>query len=138
MRTSTIASLGLAAIAAASPVRRGIDENPFPLSDGFPTPSAQQLLQIEKEAHGTLSNSTPPATASEDTLYSLSLIAVNEFFEVAYFSELLSNVTNNEYGFKIEHHEARQLIIDTLTTVKAVSEPLLLFFGREDRYERSN
>jgi hypothetical protein len=127
MRSSTVALLGLAVLAAGSPIRRGIEANPFPLKDtGFPDSSPQQLLEIEQQAHGTLSNATPPATASADTIYSLSLIAVNELFEVAFFDQLLSNVTNHAYGFKIENHEARELIIDTLTLVKAVSYSLFV------------
>lgn len=126
MRSVTAVLFGLAALTVASPIRRGIEEDPFPFKDnGFPNSSPQQLLEIEQQAHGTLSNATPPATASADTIYSLSLIAVNEFFEVAFFDQLLSNVTNNVHGFHIENHEARELIIDTLTLVKAVSYPSL-------------
>lgn len=69
-------------------------------ADGFPTPSAQQLRSIEEHADGTLSNAPPPATLADSTLQSLQVIAVNEEFEVAYFTSLLQNVTAGVPGFE--------------------------------------
>jgi len=73
----------------------------FPLSNGFPNinvPSSQ-LTTIELQAHGTLSNGAPPTGLQDDTLNSLAFIAFNELFEVAFFTELVQNVTRGGHGF---------------------------------------
>jgi hypothetical protein len=122
MRSSALALLGLTALAAASPLRRSTNNNlvdEFKNVDGFPTPSAQQLLNINQQAHGTLSNGSPPPTISNDTIISLQVIAGQEFFESAYFQQLLTNVTNGVDGFYIENWEARELTVSTLEAVVA-------------------
>jgi hypothetical protein len=128
------AVLGLTStLSVASPLhqRSSSPSNPFPLSDGFPQPSQQQLNQIEENAFGTLPNATPPATISNQGLTNLRLIAVNELFEVAFFTDLLYNITNNVPGYQIPDSSAnsadstmideREILIKTLTAVQAVS-----------------
>ncbi len=94
----------------------------FPTSDGFPTiqnPSGA-LTAIEVAAHGLLPNGPPPPVApKEDDLLSLRLIAFNEIFEVAYFTELLFNITNNVAGYEYQDQAQRQQIIDAITAVVA-------------------
>lgn len=111
--------LSILTVSSAFPLKRAY--NPFPLSSGFPNPSPQQLLTIEKTASGTLPNGPPPATLSAQGVLNLQVIAVNEIFEIAYFNELLSNITKNVEGYQIEDKSARELMIDTLTNVRAVS-----------------
>jgi hypothetical protein len=123
MRASAITLLGLTALATASPVRRSSNNNvvdEFKNVDGFPAPNAQQLLNIEQRAHGTLSNGSAPANVSDDTILSLQVIAAEEQFEAAYFQELLANVTSGATGFYIENWEARELAINALTAIVAV------------------
>jgi hypothetical protein len=123
MRASAITLLGLTALATASPVRRSSNNNAvdeFKNVDGFPAPDAQQLLNIEQRAHGTLSNGSVPANISEDTILSLQVIAAEEQFEAAFFQELLTNVTSGVTGFYIENWEARELAINSLTAIVAV------------------
>lgn len=93
----------------------------FPLPDGFPNPSAQQLIGIQKAALGTLPNGAVPSGINADSLVSLQLIAFNEIFEVAYFTQLLNNVTNNVPGYNAPKGMDRQYIINALTAIQAVS-----------------
>ena len=97
----------------------------FPLSNGFPViknPSAQ-LDQIEQQAGGTLPNGAPPPSIHGDSEVSLGFIAFNELFEVAFFSELIQNITTNKPGFTaqdipIDH----DLALRTLKVVLAQEE----------------
>ena len=84
----------------------------FPLSNGFPNipnPSTQ-LTQIEDQGHGTIPNQPPPSSVKSDTITSLQLIAFNEISEVAFFTELLENVTNNAPGYTFPDSGVRQFI----------------------------
>lgn len=121
----TLALCSLAALSTAAPVERRSNNNnvgdEFQSIDGFPTPNNQQVLDIEQRAHGTLSNSTPPASVDPDTIISLQVIAAQEQFEVAFFQQLLTNITNNEPGFVIQNANARTLGLSALTAIVAVS-----------------
>ncbi|OXV05326.1 hypothetical protein Egran_06906 [Elaphomyces granulatus] len=110
--------LGLTStLATASPAaKRGL-----PLADGFPNPNPTQLKQIQQNALGTLPNGPPPSNISSDGLVSLRLVAANELFEVAFFSDLLNNVTQNVKGYEIAGNN-RDLVIKSLTAVLAQEE----------------
>jgi hypothetical protein len=73
--------------------------SPYPLADGFPNPSPSELQTIQMLAGGTLSNEAPPSALSAESAANLRLIAFNEIFEVAYFTDLLANITNNATGY---------------------------------------
>jgi len=123
---STIVSSSLIGLSCLS----GVSCAPFsfgnnPLHNGFPTVAAgsPQLAAIETQAHGSLPNAPPPATApNADSLRSLRLIAFNELFEVAFFTELLSNITNHVDGYEIHDQGSRDYIIKALTAVQAQEE----------------
>ena len=107
----------LSTIASAAPFS-------FPLSNGFPNianPSSQ-LTAIEDQAHGTLPNGPPPPSITTDTETSLELIAFNEIFEVAFFTELLANITNNVSGYEIADSNERNSVITEITAVVAQEE----------------
>lgn len=72
---------------------------PFPLPDGFPQPNVGQVAEIEKEAQGNLPNGPLPTSLKSTGVTTLQLLALNEIFEVAYFTELVANVTNNVTGY---------------------------------------
>ena len=117
---STIAS----ALIGASCLSTVVSAAPFsfPLSNGFPNitnPSAQ-LTAIELQAQGTLSNAPPPPTISQDGLNSLRLIAFNELFEVAFFTELIANITNNVPGYQTSG--SNTFLLSALTAVQAQEE----------------
>ncbi|KZP01821.1 LsdA family protein [Calocera viscosa TUFC12733] len=133
----TAATIGLAALgASAAPAapRRHHDAqpstsgastsngSPFPFSDGFPTPSPQQLQQIEIAAHGTLSNSTPPANISAQGLVNLRLIDFAERIESVYFEELLYNVTNYVPGYELPSWVDYDYFVNFLNVTQHVEE----------------
>ena len=95
-----------------------------PLGNGFPNvaPVSQEQLNIQTQAHGSLPNGPPPAPPTQDSITSLQLIAFNELFEVAFFTELLANITNNVDGYCIDHADARDFIIEALIAVQAQEE----------------
>ncbi|KAK5704970.1 hypothetical protein LTR97_002084 [Elasticomyces elasticus] len=123
MHTTTIAAalLGLSALAAALPttdtsssqsseastVDAGSDAFEFPLANGFPNITAAKdkdiIALIQAQALGTLAqpgnttaNATKPTGAS---ILGQGFVAFNELMEVAFFTELISNVTNNAPGY---------------------------------------
>jgi hypothetical protein len=104
----------------------------FPLSNGFPTianPSSA-LTAIELAAHGSLPNGGPPPTITDDTLTSLRLIAFNELAEVAFFTELIYNITNGVEGYH-KHDIANDdqglaFVLNALTAIQAQEELHLL------------
>lgn len=71
----------------------------YPLSNGFPNPNQSQLTTIEQQAHGTLPNTPPPSTLDPESETALGLIAFNELFEVAFFTQLLNNITSAAPGY---------------------------------------
>ena len=95
-----------------------------PLGNSFPqivSPS-DQLTQISIAAHGSLPNGPPPNRPSDDSFTSLRLIAFNELFEVAFFTQLLSNITKSVSGYEIADPTAKKFMVDSLTAVQAQEE----------------
>jgi hypothetical protein len=112
------AGLSCLSVVSAAPFK-------FPLSNGFPTIAnpSDALTDIEKIAHGSLPNGAPPATVTDDTLTSLRLIAFNELAEVAFFTELISNITNKVDGFNnIGDDRTTDFILNALKAVQAQEE----------------
>lgn len=94
MRFSTVAAGSIAAqLAAAAPFS-------FPLADGFPNLNSTALAAVYKLAGGTLPNGALPTTIKASGVTALQIIAANEQFEVAYFTELLSNITSGVAGYE--------------------------------------
>ena len=129
MRSSTVAAaslIGLSCLSLVSAAPFSYSNNP--LGNDFPTLASgakgiQELNSIELQAHGSLSNAPPPPNKpKDDSLTSLRLIALNEVFEVAFFTELLCNITNNVDGYEIHHQGARDFIVRALTAVQAQEE----------------
>ncbi|KAI9726785.1 MAG: hypothetical protein M1828_000641 [Chrysothrix sp. TS-e1954] len=90
----SFALAALPALAAAAPFS-------FPLSDGFPNPSKASQAKIATVAGGSLPDAPPPPSLNQSSLDALKLIAFNEIFEVAFFTELLYNVTHEVSGYEI-------------------------------------
>lgn len=114
--TTTAALAGLSVAAPAVPRSYSASSD-----DGFPNPSAAQLATIEQKADGQLSNAPPPPKLANSSLTAFQLIAFNENFEVAYFSSLIENVTNNVPGYSLGSPEKNDELLAVLETVKAVS-----------------
>ena len=90
----------------------------FPLPDGFPAPSPAQLASIQKQAGGTLPNEPLPTSLKTAAIVTLQLLANNEIFEVAFFNELLNNVTSNAPGYDVT---ALDPPLDPAYTLKALT-----------------
>jgi hypothetical protein len=89
----------------------------FPLSNGFLNVNNATLQQLEENAHGTLPNGPLPTSINATTVPILELIAYNEIFEVAWFSSLLANITNNVPGYQVDSPILRDFLIRTFTAV---------------------
>ncbi|KAF2194599.1 hypothetical protein K469DRAFT_546323 [Zopfia rhizophila CBS 207.26] len=117
----SFATFSLATLTWAAPARKRADFLPdgqyFPLANGFPNPSADQIKQIQKQAFGTLPNGAPPASISTDGLTNLKLLALNELFEVAFFTELVYNVTNKLPGYDLGY--GHEYVLDELNAIVA-------------------
>ncbi|KZT55814.1 hypothetical protein CALCODRAFT_498142 [Calocera cornea HHB12733] len=135
----TAATIGLAALgASAAPASARWYDNspstsdanapgtdgtsPFPFSDGFPTPSPEQLQEIFVAAHGTLSNSTPPANISAQGLVNLRLIDFAERIESVFFQEMLFNVTNGVPGYELPSWVDYDYFVNFLNVTQHVEE----------------
>jgi len=116
--TSALAFAG-AAIAAPHSTRRSFS---VPSDDGFPAPNAQQLLDIERIADGTLSNAPPPPKLEASSLTAFQLIGFNELFEVAYFKSMIDNITANVQGFQLPSQAKKDELLDILQTILAQEE----------------
>jgi hypothetical protein len=114
---------GAAGGAPAAPTE--VSSKPFALSNGFPNvknPSSQ-LTDIFLDAQGTLPNGPPPAKApSTETVNSLRLVAFNEIWEVFFFTQLLSNVTNGVPGYQFQDGAFKDKVVKILTTIIAQEE----------------
>lgn len=129
MRSSIVYSTAvLAGVASALPTNKRGDFSPdnvyFPLANGFPNPSQDQIMAIQKQADGTLPNGPPPPTLSPEGVTNLRLIALNELFEVAFYTELIYNVTNKLHGYDLGY--GHEYVLDTLTAIQAQEELHLL------------
>lgn len=124
MRFCAITSLalsGLALLVSTAPVNSTTAECPVTrLPDGLPFPSRRQLEEIEKKARGTLPNMPLPDEISEEGIISLKLIAFNELMEVAFFTQLLKNLTNDVPGYHISNKRDREYAIMSLTAIQGV------------------
>ena len=116
-RTIALTALLFAYNASAAPT----PFNPFPLPNGFPNPSQSQLADIQKAAGGTLPNGPLPPTLKDDASTTLNLIALNELFEVAYFTQLLANVTQKVPGYDCGIAPECEMLVQTLQSVVNVS-----------------
>jgi hypothetical protein len=99
--TALVASFALAAPTGKRQSGLSPDGNYFPLANGFPNPNRDGEITIQDGAHGTLPNGPPPPALSAEGVTNLKLIALNELFEVAFFTELIYNVTNKVSGYDL-------------------------------------
>ncbi|KAJ5909587.1 hypothetical protein N7504_004230 [Penicillium tannophilum] len=96
----------------------------FPLANGFPNiaQGSDALTEIEKQAHGTLPNGASPTEIADNSVAVWQLIAFNELFEVAYFSNLIENITDGISGYELASPAARNVITTALEAVRAQEE----------------
>ena len=115
----------LAVISTLCVAITGVISHALPLnsSDGFPNPSPAQLVAIEKKAGGPLPDGSLPTSLKAAAITSLTLLANNELFEVAFFTELLANITKNVSGYDEDSmgpHCSKDFAIKAITAILAV------------------
>lgn len=98
----------------------------FPLPDSLPNPSPSQIESIQMRAGGTLPNTPPPMRISSEGINNLKLMAFTGLSEVAFFDELLRNITTNVQGYQVANAQERDMVIKSLTTFLAVCASLEL------------
>lgn len=98
----------------------GLKSQPFkfPLTNGFPNVAmgSSQLMDIQKQAHGTLPNTPLPSSMSDDSAATWQVIAFNEIWEVAFFTSLLTNITDGTYD--VGSGAAKQIIVNAITAIQ--------------------
>lgn len=127
--TSKFAAAAAAAAVAATVVNAA-PYSPYPLPDGFPAPTAPQLAAIAVAAGGSLPasppTSPPPSNLTAGAITTVQLIALNEIFEVAYFTDLLTNITTSVTGYNVTalgYNETS--VVAALTAIQAVRSHLI-------------
>ena len=119
--TLSFCTLALSTLAAPAPT-------PTQLPDGYPSPNPSQLAKIEQKAGGSLPNGPLPTSLTPNAITTLQLIALNEAFEVAFFTSLLHNITANVPGYTLASAaDNRDYIIDVITAVQ--NQEQLHFLG---------
>lgn len=122
--------VGLLALGAAGapgrPMNLKRQQKPFsfPLPNGFPNipEGSATFAEIQKLAGGTLPNGVLPAQLPDVPAITLQLIAFNELFEVAFFSNLIDNITNGVPGYSISSSTANGITLDALQAIRAQEE----------------
>lgn len=114
-----------ASVAAAAPFS-------YPLPNGFPNLNSTALAEVFALAGGTAPNGGAPSSLKAAAVQAFQLIAANELAEVAYFTELIANVTNNVPGYEVGD---KDYILRTLTAVVNVRTPLSFFSSYEHTRE---
>ncbi|KAK2074942.1 hypothetical protein P8C59_009112 [Phyllachora maydis] len=121
--TFAVATAALAGLALARPSRqqhhRLTRRYTTSGNDGWPAPNPQQLQAWQTTAGGALSTADVPKVSSDDGLTAFQLIAVNEEFEVAFFSSLIDNITAGVPGFQMQDQTEKDQLLAVLTMVKA-------------------
>ena len=91
----------------------------FPLDNGFPFPSDEELEKLFSRAGGNFTNAPLAPAFDDDSLTSWKLQAFNEFMEVAFFTQLIANITDGVPGYELDREE-RGSILNALETIQAV------------------
>ncbi|OQE44402.1 hypothetical protein PENCOP_c002G08158 [Penicillium coprophilum] len=113
------ALLGIAHLTFAAPF---LNVSTRPLPDGMPNPGPSELKTIEQNAHGTLPNGPPPTGISEGGITNLKLIAFNELFEVAFFDQLITNITEKAPGYRFSNEGDYNFVLNGLKVILAQEE----------------
>ncbi|KAG0157700.1 hypothetical protein PDIDSM_4885 [Penicillium digitatum] len=119
MRFHIVALLGVIYLAVAAPFP---NVSTHPLPDGMPNPSPSELETIELNSYGTLPNGPPPIGISEGGIMNLKLIAFNELFEIAFFHQLITNITDKALGYRFTDEGDYDFVLNGLRAILAQEE----------------
>ena len=115
MRLSTLFLLVGAPVVISSPFK-------FPLHNGFPFPHDAALEELFTKAGGNFTNMPLAPKFDDDSLTSWKLQAFNEFMEVAFFTQLIANITERVPGYELDP-DYESYIMASLEAIQAVSLP---------------
>ncbi|KAF2993627.1 hypothetical protein E8E14_000294 [Neopestalotiopsis sp. 37M] len=90
----------------------------FPLSNGFPFPNETALEELFTRAGGNFTNAPLAPRFDDDSLTSWKLQAFNEFMEVAFFTQLIANITDGVAGYELDS-SMRDYVLSSLETIQA-------------------
>ncbi|KAL4980284.1 hypothetical protein BDW66DRAFT_156858 [Aspergillus desertorum] len=116
-----LALIPVLSLALAAPTAESVDSNPL-LPHDLPHPTPEQLQRIEQAAHGTLPGLPLPTNASAAGITNLQLLAFQEHVEVAFFHQLVGNITRNVSGYTFINDAERQFALRSLMTALAQEE----------------
>lgn len=91
----------------------------FPLPNGFPFPNETALEELFTRAGGNFTNAPLAPRFDDDSLTSWKLQAFNEFMEVAFFTQLIQNISTNVSGYDLDP-AMRDYVLFSLETIQAV------------------
>ena len=117
----------LLASVSASPIRPRWDASyaytPLPFDDGFPTPSASQLLVIEAAAHGLLPEGAPGSNITADGATNFQLFSLASIISAVYYDEMQHAIASDAgFNASIPSWIDRGEISDFLDQAKASDE----------------
>ncbi|KAI1502204.1 hypothetical protein F5X99DRAFT_169825 [Biscogniauxia marginata] len=93
----------------------------FPLPNGFPFPDDAALEELFSAAGGNFTNMPLAPKFDDDSLTSWKLQAFNEFMEVAFFTQLIANITDRLPGFELDPR-SESYVLESLKTIQAQEE----------------
>ncbi|KAB8295730.1 hypothetical protein EYC80_008555 [Monilinia laxa] len=104
------------ALVAAAPLSTGND-----FLAAVTATNTGPLLAIQTAAHGSLSNIAPPAAlvGGKDSLTNFQLVNFNENMEVAFFNQLIHNISANTHGFIFNNPDEKDQVLNNLIAIEA-------------------
>lgn len=120
MRGFQSVSLGATLVLLPNALRVYAEPFSFPLANGFPFPNDTALEELFTRAGGNFSNAPLAPKFDDDSLTSWKLQAFNEFMEVAFFTQLIANITDGVLGYELDS-TSKGYILTSLETIQAVS-----------------
>ena len=91
----------------------------YPLPNGFPFPSEAALEVLFSEAGGNFTNAPLAPKFDDDSLTSWKLQAFHVMVEVAFFTQLIANITDKVAGYELTP-EQEQYVLSSLKVIQAV------------------
>lgn len=116
-----------------APTARIVQAGPFtfPLPNGFPFPSEHALEDLFTTAGGNFTNMPLAPKFDTNSLTYWKLQAFNEFMEVAFFTQLITNITDRVPGYELDS-DRESVVLKSLKAIQAVSTPLAFILSEQE------
>lgn len=108
----------MASLVHSSPFR-------FPLPNGFPFPDDAALNELFTTAGGNFTNMPLAPKFDDDSLTSWKLQAFHKFMHVAFYTQLITNITDHIPGYELPLG-SEGYVLKSLKQIQAVSSSFLL------------